>query len=305
MVASDNLVPAKAEAKRPDAGILSSITPASRLYWLRRLAENRAALASAVFLFVVLLLSLLVPLLSPYDPYYVNPADRLLPPSAHHWFGTDDLGRDVLTRALYGARVSLFVGASVTAIAALVGSVLGLVAGYYSRFDSLIMRIMDGFMAFPSILLAIAIMATLGPNTINVIVALAIVYAPRIARLVRGTTLVTKEQVYIESARAIGANDRRILQRHILINSLSPLIIQCTFVVAYAIIAEASLSFLGAGVPPEVPTWGNMLRDGQRLLTRAWWLAILPGIALFTTVLSLNLLGDGLRDALDPRSRER
>lgn len=305
MVASNTLGPAEVDARRRNKGVLSSITPVSRLYWLRRLAENRAALISTIFLLVILILSILVPFLSPYDPYYVDPTDRLLPPSADHWFGTDDLGRDVLTRAIYGARVSLLVGASVTAIAAFMGSVLGLVAGYYSRLDSLIMRIMDGFMAFPSILLAIAIMATLGPNTINVIVALAVVYTPRIARLVRGTTLATKEQVYVESARAIGANDRRILLRYILANSLSPLIIQCTFVVAYAIIAEASLSFLGAGVPPEVPTWGNMLRDGQRLLTRAWWLAILPGTALFMTVMSLNLLGDGLRDALDPRSRER
>src|SRR5699024_3252670 len=163
-----------------------------------------------------------------------------------------------------GARISLLVGASVTVVAAFFGSILGLISGFYNRLDGLIMRIMDGFMAFPSILLAIAIMASLGPRTINVIVALAVVYTPQIARLVRGTTLSTREQLFVESARAVGARDGRILTRYILANSLSPLIVQCTFIFAYAIIAEASLSFLGAGVPPDVPTWGNMLRDGQR-----------------------------------------
>jgi len=286
-------------------GLLASIRPGSKYYALRRLAENRMALASLIFLVVVLLLSLLAPLLSPYDPNYVDPVNRKLVPSGSHWFGTDDLGRDVFTRALYGARVSLLVGASVTVVAAFFGSILGLISGFYDKVDGLIMRIMDGFMAFPSILLAIAIMASLGPRTINVIVALAVVYTPQIARLVRGTTLGTREQLYVESARVIGARDGRILTRYILANSLSPLIVQCTFIFAYAIIAEASLSFLGAGVPPEVPTWGNMLRDGQRLLTTSWWLSVMPGTMLFVTVLALNLFGDGLRDALDPRSQER
>jgi peptide/nickel transport system permease protein len=160
-------------------------------------------------------------------------------------------------------------------------------------------------MAFPSILLAIAIMASLGPSTVNVFIALVIVYTPTIARLVRGSTLVLRQQPYVESARAIGMRDHVILRRYVFANALSPLIVQCTFVIAFAIISEASLSFLGAGVPPETPTWGNMLRDGQKVLQRAWWLAMFPGIALVITVLTLNLLGDGLRDALDPRSRRR
>jgi len=304
MAISNALQPA-AKVGTPRRGLLSSIKPGSRYYALRRLIENRMALASALFLIAVLLISLLAPLLSPYDPNFVDPINRKLVPSGSHWFGTDDLGRDVFTRALYGARVSLLVGFSVTIVAAVVGAILGLIAGFYDRADSIIMRVMDGFMAFPSILLAIAIMASLGPRTINVIVALAVVYTPQIARLVRGTTLSTRAQLYVESARVIGARDGRILLRYILANSLSPLIVQCTFIFAYAIIAEASLSFLGAGVPPDIPTWGNMLRDGQRLLTTSWWLSVLPGTMLFVTVLTLNLLGDGLRDALDPRTRDR
>jgi peptide/nickel transport system permease protein len=183
--------------------------------------------------------------------------------------------------------------------------VLGLVAGYYSKLDTLIMRIMDGFEAFPSILLAIAIMATLGPATRNVIVALAVVYAPNIARLVRGTTLMNRRQLYVESARAIGMRDHDILRKYILMNSLSPLIVQSTFVIAFGILAEASLSFLGAGVPPQEATWGGMVSAGQARLQQAWWIAVFPGTMLFLTVLAMNILGDGLRDALDPRSRKR
>lgn len=269
------------------------------------LLENPAALASLVFVLLVILLSIFAPLISPYSPTFVNPIERLQPPSSQYWFGTDTFGRDILTRAIYGARVSLFVGFAVMIIAAVAGSLIGLVAGYYDRVDTPVMRIMDGLMAFPSILLAIAIMASLGPRTSNVIVALSVVYTPSIARLVRGTTLVNRRQPYVESARSIGLRDHVILRRYVYMNSLSPLIVQCTFVVAFAIISEASLSFLGAGVPPETPTWGNMVRDGQSVLQRAWWLAVFPGGLLFVTVLALNLLGDGLRDALDPRSRDR
>lgn len=294
-----------ASTKPTKTGLLANVRPGSRLYPVRSLIQDRVALVSVVFLAVVLLVSLATPWLSPYDPGFVDPLNRRLSPSQSHWFGTDEVGRDVLTRALYGAQVSLLVGFSVTISAAIVGTILGLLAGYYNRLDSLIMRIMDGFMAFPSILLAIAIMASLGPRTINVIIALAVVYTPQIARLVRGTTLSVRTQLYVESARSIGARDGQILARYILANSLSPLIVQCTFVFAYAIISEASLSFLGAGVPPDIPTWGNMLRDGQRLITTSWWLSVMPGTLLFLTVLALNLLGDALRDALDPRARQR
>jgi peptide/nickel transport system permease protein len=263
------------------------------------------AAASLGFMTVLLLLAIFAPLIAPYDPQIVNPADRLQGPSTDYWFGTDDLGRDVFTRAIYGARISLLVGGTVMIAAAIMGSIIGLVAGFYDRVDTPIMRVMDGMQAFPSILLAIAIMASLGPATQNVIVALSVVYTPAIARLVRGSTLVTRQLAYVESARSIGMRDHVILRRYVFMNSLSPLIVQCTFVVAFAIISEASLSFLGAGVPPTIPTWGNMVQSGQRVLQVAWWIAVFPGTILFITVLALNLVGDGLRDALDPRSRER
>jgi len=244
-------------------------------------------------------------LIAPHDPKYIDPSIRLLGPGPGHRFGTDDFGRDVLSRVIYGARVSLLIGAGVTLFSALIGSVLGLISGYYPRFDTPIMRVMDGMMAFPSILLAIAIMASLGPSTRNVFIALTVVYVPTIARLVRGSTLVLKQQPFVESARSIGMRDHSILAKYVFPNALSPLIVQCTFVLAFAIISEASLSFLGAGVPPDEPSWGNMLRDGQKLIQRAWWMAIFPGIFLVITVLAFNILGDGLRDALDPRARER
>ncbi len=273
--------------------------------WLRSLLANPATVISATFLLVALVATLAAPLLTSHDPTFLDPAVRLQGPSSDFPLGTDDRGRDVWSRVVYGGRISLLIGLGVTATSALLGSLLGLLSGYYSRLDMPIMRTLDGLMAFPSILLAIAIMASLGPSATNVFIALVVVYTPTIARLVRSSTLVTKEQAYVESARAIGMDDRAILLRYVYPNGLSPLIVQCTFVVAYAIISEASLSFLGAGVDPETPTWGNMLRDGQRVLQRAWWLSVFPGAALVLTVLTLNLLGDGLRDALDPRARRR
>jgi peptide/nickel transport system permease protein len=273
--------------------------------WVRVLISNPVAIAAAVILALITLAAIFAPLLTSHDPTFLDPAVRLMSPSTDYLFGTDDRGRDIFARVIYGGRTSLVIGISVTLAAAVMGSLLGLVSGYYPRLDTPIMRAMDGLMAFPSILLAIAIMASLGPSAINVFIALAVVYTPTVARLVRSTTLVTKQQAYVESARSIGMSDRAILLKYIFPNGISPLIVQCTFVVAYAIISEASLSFLGAGVDPETPTWGNMLRDGQRVLQRAWWLSVFPGAALVATVLSLNLLGDGLRDALDPRARKR
>lgn len=287
----------------------ATLQPESRLQsWgrsARELLRNPVALLSAAFLLLITIAAIFAPQLTGHDPTYLDPAVRLQGPSAEHFFGTDDRGRDVFSRVVYGGRVSLAIGVSVMVGVALLGSILGLISGYFTRFDSLIMRTMDGLMAFPSILLAIAIMASLGPSAVNVFLALVVVSTPIIARLVRSTTLVTRQQPFVESARAIGMTDNEILRRYIFPNGLSPLIVQCTFVVAFAIISEASLSFLGAGVDPETPTWGNMLRDGQRVLQVAWWLAFFPGMALVLTVLSLNLLGDALRDALDPRARRR
>lgn len=296
---------ASAAAPRSRRFRLASITPASKYYWLRLLLENPAALSSLFFLFVLLLLTSLASVVTSYEPDFVNPADRLLSPSSDYWFGTDTLGRDVFSRAIYGARISLLVGGAVMAGSAILGSAIGLAAGYYPRLDTPIMRFMDGLEAFPGIILAIAIMASLGAATQNVIIALVVVYTPNVSRLMRGVTLVNKRQTYVESARSIGLRDVVILRRYVLMNSLSPLIVQCTFVVAFAILAEASLSFLGAGVPPGIATWGNMVAEGQTYLQRAWWMVIFPGTLLFLTVMAINLIGDGLRDALDPRSRER
>jgi peptide/nickel transport system permease protein len=276
-----------------------------RYAWLRSLTSNPITMISAVILAIIGLAAIFAPLLTSHDPQFLDPGIRLQGPSSSNILGTDDVGRDIFARVIYGGRTSLVIGIGVTLAAGLAGAILGLVSGYYPRLDTPIMRTLDGLMAFPSILLAIAIMASLGPSAFNVFMALAVVYTPTVARLVRSTTLVTKQQQYVESARSIGMSDLAILAKYVFPNGISPLIVQCTFVVAYAIISEASLSYLGAGVDPETPTWGNMLRDGQRVLQRAWWLAVFPGAALVTTVLTLNLLGDGLRDALDPRARKR
>ena len=294
-------------AALPAAGLsqLEGMRVAKRVPWSRSLLGNPFAIASAIAISLIALAAIFAPLLTANDPTFLDPGIRLQAPSADYFLGTDAGGRDIFARVVYGGRTSLLIGLSVTVASALAGIVLGLLSGYYPRLDTPIMRTLDGLMAFPSILLAIAIMASLGPSAFNVFVALVVVYTPTVARLVRSTTLVTRQQPFVESARSIGMRDTAILFKYILPNGISPLIVQCTFVVAYAIISEASLSYLGAGVDPETPTWGNMLRDGQQVIQRAWWLSVFPGAALVTTVLSLNLLGDGLRDALDPRARNR
>ncbi len=306
-MALTNTEPVLADAydKRASRFSLRSITPSSRYYWIRLVLENPFALASLCFLVIVIVLTAFASVVAPYDPDFVNPVDRLQSPSSDYWFGTDTLGRDVFSRTLHGGRISLLVGATVMLGTAIVGSIIGLVAGYYSKIDNILMRVMDGFEAFPGVLLAIAIMASLGAATRNVIVALVVVFVPNVSRLVRSTTLVNKRQLYVESARAIGMRDAAIMRKYVFMNSLSPLIVQCTFIIALSILAEASLSFLGAGVPAGIPTWGNMVSEGQSYLQRAWWISVFPGTGLFLTVLAINLLGDGLRDALDPRSRER
>lgn len=305
MAAGSAQVPEEVRPRSRQQGWRSGYEPDRRRPIWRRLIGSPMAVGSLGFLLLVVLCALLAGQITPVDPEFVDPGVRFQGPSAEHWLGTDDLGRDVLSRLVYGARVSLLVGGLVTILAAITGSFLGLVAGYYVRLDSPIMRILDGFMAFPGILLAIAIVMSLGDNLVSVIVALSIVYTPVVARLMRSSVLVLKTLPYVDSARATGLSDPAILWRYIFANSLSPLIVQCTFIAAYAIIAEASLSFLGASIDPETPTWGNMLRDGQRVLSRAWWIAIFPGIVLFLTTLALNVFGDELRDALDPRAAER
>ncbi|WP_019120361.1 ABC transporter permease [Brevibacillus massiliensis] len=271
---------------------------------IRRFLANRLAVTGSILVACIALVCLLAPLLTSYDPLEMMVQDRLKPPGSSHWFGTDDFGRDVFSRVVYGSRISMLVGFSVVAITSAIGLLFGLYSAYYRRLDNLLMRINDGLMAFPAILLAIAIMAALGPKMSNVIVALSVVYTPTVARAVRSAAITVREQTYIEAIRALGGKAQRIIWRHMAPNCLSPLIIQATFIFAYAVIIEASLSFLGAGTPPPEPSWGNILNDGRTLLKQAWWMTVFPGIAIMITVLGLNLLGDGLRDLLDPHTNK-
>jgi peptide/nickel transport system permease protein len=249
-----------------------------------------------------------VALLAPWiagDPIGFNPIDRLRPPSREFWFGTDNLGRDVYARTVYGARISLVVGLLVAVAAIALGLVIGLVAGFYRGLDGVVMRVMDGIMAIPAILLAIALVALTRASVEIVILAIAIPEIPRVVRLVRSVVLTVREQPYVDAAIASGTRTVRILFRHILPNTVAPLIVQATYIVASAVIIEAALSFLGAGVPPEIPTWGNMIADGRLFLQIAPWPIFFPGVCLAILVLAVNILGDGLRDRLDPRIARR
>ena len=248
--------------------LFTGYRPQTSVLLLRMVRQRRVIGLGAMILLLVLAAAVAAPSLAPYDPLEIQAAERLKRPAQVHPFGTDEFGRDILSRVLYGARLSLLVGGLVTAAAVLVGTVIGLVAGSSPRADRLIMRIIDGVMAFPDILLAIALMAALGPSLRNVVIALAFVYTPRVARVVRASVLVVVNQDYVEAARAIGAGRRRVLARHVLANCMSPIIVQGTFVAAYAMLGEAALSFLGVGVPPETPTWGGIIAAGQIYLSR-------------------------------------
>jgi peptide/nickel transport system permease protein len=269
---------------------------------LRLLTRRKIVLVGLVLVVVVAVVGVLASVIAG-NPTRMDVSARLRAPAAAHWFGTDDLGRDVFARVVYGARLSLGVGVAVVALALVAGLAAGLAAGYFRRLDNVIMRVMDGLMAFPAIILAIALMASLGPSVTNVIVAIAVVYTPRVARVVRGSVLVVRETAYVEAARALGLTDVWIVLRHVLPNCLSPVIVQGSFVFAAAVLTEAALSFLGVGVPPYVPSWGNILSEGRLYLQQAPWLVLYPGAAIMLTIFGLNLLGDGLRDLLDPRLR--
>ncbi|WP_020620026.1 ABC transporter permease [Paenibacillus daejeonensis] len=272
---------------------------------LRRVRSSYGLLIGGVLLLFIIALALLGPLLSPYNLTGMTVINRFLAPSGTHWLGTDEFGRDLLTRIIYGAQVSMGVGLAVALISSALGLVIGIYSAYYKALDHILMRICDGLIAIPGILLAIALMAALGASVWNVIIALTIVFTPGIARVVRSTALVVREQTYIEAMHAQGASDTRIIWRHIVPNTLSPLLVQATFVFAEAIISEAALSFLGAGVPVDVPSWGSILQAGKLVIYKAWWVAVFPGIMIILSVLSLNLLGDGLRDLLDPRVKQK
>ena len=272
--------------------------------FLRQLMRRRIVMVSAIVLFVIAVLAIGAPLFASADPNDTAVLDRLKAPSAEHLMGTDELGRDLYARIVHGARYSLTI-AALTAIGSVVlGTLLGLIAGFFRRLDAPLMRVVDAMMSFPDILLAIALVAILGPSLANVVLALVLVYTPRVARVVRGSTLVVRELLFVEAVRALGARTPHILWHHILPNLMSPILVQASFIFAYAILAEAGLSFLGVGVPPEIPTWGTMVAGSQQYAHQAFWVVLFPGLAIILTALSLQLLGDGVRDSLDPKLKK-
>ena len=266
---------------------------------------NKGMLIGLVIFSVIVLSAVFIPMFNGVDPNVMDVVNRLKPPSAEHIFGTDEFGRDLFTRVLYGARSSLIVGCGVSLLACFFGTLIGIYASYFKVADAVLMRICEGLTAIPGILLAIALMAALGASNTNVIIALTIVYTPSVARVVRSSALVAKGRLYVEAAKVQGASSGRILWKLILPNVISPLTVQVSYIFAQAIISEASLSFLGAGIPAPAASWGNILQSSKSILSKAPWAVIFPGLAVVLCVLSLNLLGDGLRDYLDPRTAGR
>jgi peptide/nickel transport system permease protein len=270
---------------------------------VRRLRGHRSFLTGAALFALVVAAALLAGAIAPSPPDRMVFRERFTPPGRGFWLGTDNFGRNLLSRVVYGARLSLEIGFGVMVLSGLGGTLIGAAAGYYRRLDDVLMRAMDALMAFPAVLLAIGIAAALGPSMGNAMIALTAVYTPRTARIVRASVLVVRELEYVQAARAAGAHHSRVLLRHVLPNCLAPLIVQLTFIFAYAVLTEAILSFLGMGPQPPTPTWGNIIAEGRGYMREAPWIALFPGLAIAATVLGLNLLGDGLRDALDPRLR--
>jgi len=268
---------------------------------LRRIGRQRLLLVGLLLCGVVLAAALLADAIQRQAPERIRMRDAFAAPGAAYFFGADNLGRDVYSRVVHGARVSLAIGFATVLVTALAGTALGCVAGYFRGWDEPVMRVMDALMSFPAILLAVAITAALGPSAVNAVIALAAVYTPRTARIVRASVLVVRELEYVQAAQSAGASQGRVLFLHVLPNCLGPLLVQLTFVFAYAVLAEAALSFLGMGPPPPTPTWGNIIAEGRDYLREAPWICLFPGAAISLTVLGLNLLGDGLRDLLDPR----
>lgn len=276
----------------------TSVAPA----WIARLARHRFGLAGAVILTLLVAVAILAPVIAPHDPLALRGAERLQAPSPDHLFGTDMFGRDVLSRVIWGARSSLLVAFAAVAVACLAALLIGTLAGFVGGLlDEVLMRVMDVFFAFPSLLLAIVLAAFLGPGIQNVVLAIAIVFTPPLSRVVRSGVLSVKGLDFVDAARALGAGRRRIALRHVLLNAWSPLIIQASVYLAYAVLTEASLSFIGLGVQPPTPSWGEMLSSSRSIMQRAPWAAIFPGLVLSLSVLSINFVADGIRAALDPR----
>ena len=272
-------------------------------FW-RRFSENRFAVAGLFVIVILFVISLCAPFITPYNPNAIDAWHVLLPPSSGHWFGTDELGRDVFTRIIFGARVSLKVGFVAVGIAVLIGTVIGLFAGFYGGWvDSVLMRIVDIMLCFPTFFLILAVIAMLEPSIYYIMIIIGLTGWMGVARLVRAEVLSLKSRDFVSAARVLGASDCRIIFRHILPNALSPVLVSATLGVAGAILTESALSFLGIGVQPPTPSWGNILTSGKDYIEFAWWLSLYPGLAILITVLSYNLVGEGIRDALDPRRR--
>ncbi|MFM8918411.1 MAG: ABC transporter permease [Limnohabitans sp.] len=267
----------------------------------RILFARRVVLLAALLLLVMVLMAMLCTWVLPYEPMAMKVSQRLKAPNWSHWSGTDELGRDMTSRSFYGARYSLAIGAGTALLAAFFGTLMGLLAGFFKSLDAVLMRLVDAMMAFPDILLGIALVSILGASPLNVVLALTLVYTPRVARVVRASTLVIRELPYIEAAQAVGLSTPRLLLNHILPNLMSPILVQWSFIFAYALLAEAGLSFLGVGVGAEIPTWGTMVASSTQYADRALWTLFFPGLAIVLTALSLQVLGDGVRDLLDPR----
>ncbi|MBR0652890.1 ABC transporter permease [Roseomonas terrae] len=270
---------------------------------VRRLLHHKLFMTGLLLFGVVAGIGIAAPWITDIDPQRLSMRNKFLPPDENWVFGTDNFGRSLWSRVVWGAQLSMIIGASVVALNAVFGTLIGAAAGYFRRLDNALMRVNDALMAFPAILLAIAVTSVLGPSTLNVILALSIVYIPRTARIVRSSVIVLREMEYVQAAVAAGAGHWRILRHHILPNAMAPMIVQLSFLFAYAVLSEATLSFLGVGAVPPTPTWGNIMAEGRDFLREAPWIITIPGVMLMITVMGLNLLGDGLRDVLDPRLR--
>ena len=270
---------------------------------IKRLLRHRLFMTGLVLFLIIAITAILAPWITEVDPNRLSMRNKFKPPGEGWVFGTDSFGRSLWSRVVWGAQLSMLIGASVVALNAVFGILIGAAAGYFRRIDNLLMRINDALMAFPAILLAIAVTSVLGPSTFNVILALGIVYIPRTARIVRSSVIVLREMEFVQAAVAAGAGHWRILTRHILPNAMAPVIVQLSFLFAFAVLSEATLSFLGVGAVPPTPTWGNIMAEGRDFMREAPWIITIPGIALMITVMGLNFLGDGLRDVLDPRLR--
>jgi peptide/nickel transport system permease protein len=295
---------AKNTSETVSLDIKDEVTPPWKESWQSFCKNKLAVIGLGIVLFFIIL-AVIAPLVAPYGFKEQELSKRLLAPSSEHWFGTDDFGRDIFSRILYGARISLWVGFFSVLGSAVFGTILGIIAGYYGRWvDTIISRIFDIMLAFPSILLAIAVVAILGPSLQNALIAIAIINIPNFGRLVRSKVLSVKQEEYIMAAKAVGMKDVRILFRHILPNSMTPIIVQATLAIATAIIEAAALGFLGLGAQAPTPEWGKMLADSKQYLVQAPWTLFFPGLAIMLTVLGFNLMGDGLRDVLDPKMKQ-